>query len=106
DWSVIESALRPSAPRPRPTKRLVDREEPKAPSSKGLTAHRKSLEADGIESGRDVHEKYRHELIQMNRVMNELHSMGPKDEVPADTTTWLERLGEKLGDFLAEPSAG
>ncbi len=105
DWSLIESALRPTGPRARKTPRLVDREEPKPPSTKGLTSHRKNLEAAGLESGREVHEQYRNELIQMNRVMSELQSMGPKDEEAAETATWLERIGEKLGDFLAEPSA-
>ena len=76
------------------------------PPTKGLSSHRKNLEAEGIESGREVHEKYRNELIQMKRVMAELQSMEPKDEETAETATWLERIGEKLGDFLAEPSAG
>jgi serine/threonine-protein kinase len=106
DWSVIESALRPSSPPAGKTPRLIDREEPKPPSAQGLSSHRKGLEADGIETGREAHEKYRNELIQMNRVMAELQSMGPKDEGPAETTTWLERIGEKIGDSLAEPSAG
>ena len=83
----------------------MDRNEPKPPSTKDLSSHRKNLEAEGIESGREVHEKYRNELIQMNRVMAELRSMEPKDEAPPADATWLERIGEKLGDFLAEPSA-
>ena len=32
--------------------------------------------------------------------------MEPKDEPAAADGTWLERLGEKIGDSLAEPSAG
>ncbi len=106
DWSMIESALRPTGHGARETRRLVDREEPQPTSTKGLSAHRKALEAEGIESGREVHEQYRNQLIQMNRVTAELHSMGPKDEEPTETATWLERIGEKIGDFLAEPSAG
>ncbi len=106
DWSMIESALRPSGPEPREAPRLVDRNEPKPPSAKGLSSHRKELEEQGIESGREVHEKYRNELIQMNRVMAELKTMEPKDEPAAADGTWLERLGEKIGDSLAEPSAG
>ena len=27
-------------------------------------------------------------------------------KAPSEEETWLERIGEKLGDFLAEPSAG
>jgi serine/threonine protein kinase len=105
DWSVIESALRPTGRGARETPRLRDRNEPKPPSTKGLSAHRKGLEEEGIESGRDVHKKYRNELIQMNRVMAELHSTDAKEEEPAAGETWLERIGEKVGDFLAEPSA-
>ena len=78
---------------------------PKLPSSKGISSHRKALEEEGVESGRDVHEKYRNEVIQMNRAMAELRSTEPKREAPAEGETWLERIGEKFGDFLAEPSA-
>lgn len=107
DWSLIESALRPSAPQPRTASRLVEREEPKAPSSRSLATHRKELEEQGDESGRDVHKKYRNELITMNRVMAELKAVEPsKGEENDSEQTWLERLGEKLGDQLAEPSAG
>ena len=42
----------------------------------------------------------------MNRVMAELKTMETKDEPAAEEGTWLERLGEKIGDSLAEPSAG
>jgi serine/threonine protein kinase len=80
DWSLIESALRPTPNRAR--------------------------EAEGLESGREVHEKYRNELIQMNRVRAELETMAPKDDAPDAAESWLERLGEKIGDSLAEPSAG
>jgi hypothetical protein len=83
----------------------VSRNEAKPPSTKGLAAHRKILEEEGIESGRKVHEQYRSELIQMNRVMAELRSTEPKDETPPAGGTWLERIGEWFGDFLAEPSA-
>ncbi len=108
DWSLIESALRPSAPQPRAASRLVEREEPKAPSSRSLAAHRKELEDQGDESGREVHEKYRNELITMNRVMAELKAVETsKGEGNEDSDQKsLERLGEKLGDQLAEPSAG
>ncbi len=106
DWSLIESALRPSAQPARPATRLVEREEPKAPPSRSLASHRKELEEEGGESGREVHEKYRNELIQMNRVMSELRSVDPSTDKNSDEgQTWLERLGEKVGDYLAEPSA-
>jgi serine/threonine-protein kinase len=105
DWSSVESALRPTAHGSREGPRLVERHEPKPPSAKDLS-HRKILEEEGVESGRQAHELYRGELIQMKRVMAELRSMKPNDEVPPEGPTWLERIGEKFGDFLAEPSAG
>jgi eukaryotic-like serine/threonine-protein kinase len=106
DWSLIESAIRPDAAPARKAPRLVDRKAPERPSSKDLSAHRKGLEEEEGESGREAHEQYRHELIQMNRVMAELRSMTPEDEPAEREATWLERLGEKLGDQLTEPSAG
>ena len=42
----------------------------------------------------------------MNRAMAELRSTEPKDGAAPEDETWLERIGEKFGDFLAEPSAG
>jgi serine/threonine protein kinase len=106
DWALIESALRPTGHAAREAPHLVDRKESRPPSSKGLSSHRQSLEEEGSESGREVHEKYRNELITMNRVMSELRTMEPKDKAPETSETWLERLGEKIGDSLAEPSAG
>jgi eukaryotic-like serine/threonine-protein kinase len=105
DWSRIESALRPTGHGAREASRLVTRSEPKPPSAKGLSAHRQMLENEGNESGREVHGKYRSELIQMNRAMAELRSAEPKGEAPAADATWLERTGEWFGDFLSEPSA-
>ena len=84
----------------------MDRDEPKPPSAKGLSAHRKMLEEEGVESGREVHEQYRSEVIQMKRAMAELRSAEPKDDALSADATWLERIGEWFGDFLAEPSAG
>ncbi len=42
----------------------------------------------------------------MNRVTAELRSMEPADDAADAGPTWLERIGEKVGDSLAEPSAG
>jgi serine/threonine-protein kinase len=106
DWSLIESAIRPGAAPARKASHLVDRKAPERPSTKDLSAHRSSLEDEGGESGREAHEQYRHELVQMNRVMAELRSINPKDEPAEREATWLERLGEKLGDQLTEPGAG
>jgi eukaryotic-like serine/threonine-protein kinase len=106
NWSQIELALSPAAVRPSRTASLADQAEGKPGSSRSISSHRKILEAEGHESGREAHEKYRSELIQMNRVMAELRSMEPEDGAPAANHTWFERIGEGVGDFLAEPSAG
>ena len=52
-----------------------------------------------------MQKEYRNELIKMNRAMVELRSAAPSDETPSAAATWFERMGEKFGDFLAEPSA-
>jgi eukaryotic-like serine/threonine-protein kinase len=104
DWSLIESALRPPGHGAGDAPRTLDRHERKPPSTKDLSTHRRVLEEEGVESGRALYKEYRNELIQMNRVTAELRSTERKDEAPPAGATWLERLGEKLGDFLAEPS--
>jgi eukaryotic-like serine/threonine-protein kinase len=106
DWSMIESALRPTSQRPKEAAQLVERSEPKRRSTKDLSSHRQVLEEQGVETGRDVHAKYRQELIQMKKTMTELGSWEAKEGAPSAVATWLERIGEKIGDFLAEPSAG
>ena len=106
DWSRIESALRPGDRHSRGRSRLVEGDENRPPAARSLSSHRKSLEEDGVESGREAHEKYRNELIQMNRVMAELRSMDPDDESSVSGASWVERLGERIGDHLAEPSSG
>jgi len=104
DWSVIESALRTDHVAGE-VPRLVNGNEPKPRSTKSLSSHRQTLDEDGIESRREVHENYRKELIEMNRAMAERRSLELTHEASPDGATWLERIGEKLGDFLAEPSA-
>jgi serine/threonine protein kinase len=105
DCSLIESALSPKVPAGGTSSSFVDRPVPKAPSTKGLISHRQVLEEEGTGSGREALRNYRNELIQMNRAMNELRTTSQDDAAPA-RPTWLERIGEKLGDTLAEPSAG
>jgi serine/threonine protein kinase len=106
DWSRVESALRPAGQDAREPLRRSEKKVAKRPSIKGLSSHRRTLEEEGVESGREAHQTYRKHLIQMNRVMAELRSMEPKDGAPAAPETWLERMTEKLGDALAEPSTG
>ena len=106
DLTLIESALRPRSRAAREALRLVERNEPKPPSAKGLTSHRKLLEEEAGDSGREVQKQYRNEIIQMKKAMAELRSGEQKGEAEPETASWLERIGEKIGDFLAEPSAG
>jgi serine/threonine-protein kinase len=105
DSTVIESALRPADRAPREAARLVEKNEPKSRASKNLSSHRKSLEEDeGVETGREAQKQYRNEVIQMKRAMAELRAIVPSDQEPSEVKTRLERIGEKLGDYLAEPS--
>ncbi len=106
DWSLIESALSPKSQHARDSSRLVERSEPRRRSTKDLSSHRQVLEQQGVETGRDVHAKYRQELIQMKKTMTALGEMDANDPAPSAVQTWFERIGEKIGDFLAEPSAG
>jgi hypothetical protein len=106
DWSQIESALRPRSRRATEAPKLVERNEPKSPSAKDLVTHRKSLEEEGVDSGREVQKQYRNEVIQMKKALAELRSTDPAGDAAPESTTWFERIGEKFGDFLAEPSAG
>jgi eukaryotic-like serine/threonine-protein kinase len=105
DWSRIVSALRPTGYGAGQSSAPLSRGEPKSPSTKGLASHRRSLEVEGSESGREALKNYRNELIQMNRAMAEERSADSKDDEAVAVPTWLARVGEKLGDFLAEPSA-
>jgi serine/threonine protein kinase len=104
DWSMIESALRPTSPGDRERVRPSDRKIPSAPSSRGISGHRKALEGEGTETGRDVHSQYRKEVIQMKRELAEQQATEPDQKDASADETWLERLGEKVGDYLAEPS--
>jgi eukaryotic-like serine/threonine-protein kinase len=104
DWSLIESALRPTGYGGRKAPKLVDRDEPTPPSTRALSSHHKALEDEGAESGREVLQKYRSEVIQMKRAMAEIRSTEPTDASSSAAVTWLERIGEKVGDALAEPN--
>ncbi len=106
DWSRIESALPAPGAATRETPTLRDDSEARRSSSKDLASHRKTLEDEGIESGKDIQKKYRTELIQMKRAMEELRATEPKADEPDEDAGWLEHLGERIGDILAEPSAG
>jgi hypothetical protein len=106
DWSLIESAISPKRSGSRKAPNLVERSAPKAPSSKDLVSHRKNLEHEGADSGREVQKQYRNEIIQMKKAMAELRSTEPNGGSPPMAATRLERIGEWFGDFLAEPSAG
>ena len=96
DWSQIESALRPRARAAAEARQLVEKAEPKAPSSKGLTKHRMNLEQEGVDSGREVQKQYRNEIIQMKRALAELRSTDPTSDASApESATWFERIGRR-----------
>jgi len=108
DWSVIESALQSKQDRARETALTTRGAAPDShrPTSKCIDSHRRNLENEGVESGRRVQQEYRKELIQLKRALVEERTQGQTLEPPTVAERWLERLGEQVGDFLAEPSAG
>jgi serine/threonine-protein kinase len=108
DWSRIESALGPKQDGTWEPDHSLDRmgPEPARPAPARLRSHRLTLEEDGTESGRIVQQEYRKEVIQLNRAIVDQRAQEEASEPPPLAETWLERFGEQLGDFLAEPSAG
>ncbi len=110
DWSLVESELASKAGRGvgEPLSAGPRTASPTLPSTSSgrLNTYRRGIEEEGAESGRTVQQQYRQELIQMNRGLVEERSQDQAEGPPSTGETWLERLGEHLGDFLAEPSAG
>jgi serine/threonine protein kinase len=108
DWELIESALRPAGPGAPETPRLLSDDESKSPSHRRLSAHRKSLEEEGIESGREVHQQYRNELKQMKTAMLEQRSAEPTVQAPTRSDAlrdaFVERMADRVSEFLVEPS--
>ena len=108
DWSLIESALQSKRDRARETALSTTSAAHGSPrpTSTCINSHRKNLEDEGVESGRRVQQEYRKELIQLKRALVEERTQDQTLEPPTVAERWLERFGEQLGDFLAEPSAG
>ncbi len=108
DWSLIEAALQSKRDRARETANSTRRAVPDSsrPTPARIDSHRRNLEEEGVESGRRVQQEYRKEVIQLNRALAEERTQDQTLEPPTIAERWLERLGEQLGDFLAEPSAG
>lgn len=108
DWSLIESALHSKQDRTRETALSTRSAAPDSsrPTSMRLDSHRRNLEDEGVESGRRVQQEYRKEVIKLNRALVEERTQDQLSEPPSIAVRWLEQLGEQLGDFLAEPSAG
>lgn len=109
DSSVIEAALQSrwsQAPAPEPVSppsRSPVGLGSKSPLLDELDYHRQTLEEAGDETGRDVHRQYFAELSQLRRDQQQEGQGSAEDPSGGE---WLERLGENLGDFLADPSAG
>jgi hypothetical protein len=53
-----------------------------------------------------MQQEYRKEVIQLNRALVEEREQVEESEAESITQRWMERAGERIGDFLAEPSAG
>jgi eukaryotic-like serine/threonine-protein kinase len=108
DWTMIESALQKKRERTPQTAPTLSRTGAggSPTSTASLQTHRKRLEAEGDESGRSVQREYRKKVIELNRELAEERKEDSREEMPSLTETWLERLGEQIGDFLADPSAG
>jgi serine/threonine protein kinase len=109
DWTMVETALGPK-PKRTPEHDLAPTLRTHAPSSQAssrrLQSYRSSLEEQGEESGRTVQAEYRKEVIQMNRAIAHQRTEAEAEEKPTVADRWLERVGEQIGDFLAEPTAG
>ncbi|MFO0950688.1 MAG: serine/threonine-protein kinase [Isosphaeraceae bacterium] len=108
NWSLIETALKPAGVAQRAEPPAPERPRPapaRAAESASLATHRKNLEAESEESGREVHHQYRKELIQLNRAIadDQAERQQPRDQ--PETEGWVERVGERIGDFLGEPDA-
>jgi serine/threonine-protein kinase len=109
DWTMVESALGPKRRRtqePDSASTVRPRIPPSQPSSRRLNSYRSSLEEEGVESGRSVQAEYRKEVIQLNRTLADERTEAEADENQTVAARWLEKFGEQLGDFLAEPTAG
>jgi serine/threonine-protein kinase len=107
DTSVIEAALGPPnrlRPAPAPAGRRAE-VETRAPVVRELDSHRRALEADGEQSGRDVYRQYYTELSQLRREARAEPAEDPDGQEASAGRRWLESLGERLGDFLSEPTA-
>jgi serine/threonine protein kinase len=107
DWSRIETALMAEG---------SGSQYAYAPGSAGLAAtsatsqariesHRRSLEADGSESGRDIQHLYRAELIQLKREITESRTEDQGGHTSPASERWIEWIEDHFGN-LHEPSLG
>jgi serine/threonine protein kinase len=96
-WQGQAPASEPKSPPLRSGVALGSR----APLADELDHHRRTLEESGEETGREVHRQYQ---AALSRLPSEAQHEG-QGAREISGPVWLESLGEKLGDFLAEPSA-
>ena len=65
------------------------------------------LEAEGDESGRSVQREYRKKVIELKHELDRAaQGRFRSRKPPRSRKPGSRRLGEQIGDFLAEPSAG
>jgi hypothetical protein len=67
-----------------------------------LDVHRRELEAEGTETGRDVHRQYFAELSQLKREERDKLKEGQEAESVSARDRWLEKLGEVLSEPTGE----
>jgi serine/threonine-protein kinase len=108
DSSLIESSLRPDKATKAggaPAENMTQPTPPRPAEAVSVSSLWKRLEADGEESGREVHRQYRKEVIQLIRTISDDQTDRQQPEVPSAGEHWIERVGERLGDFFGEPEA-
>ena len=106
NWSVIDTALRSEEKRS-PSRPDAERMRPASdpPAAVNLAAYRKGLETDDGESGSEAHRRYRTELIELNRATTKAAERESEEGSSSPVGRWLESLGERIGNSLAEPGA-
>ncbi|WP_165226573.1 serine/threonine-protein kinase [Aquisphaera insulae] len=114
DWSRIESALRPdrkpaSDPSPTPPPSSSPRIEERPAFRPDAPRHELDDDEEEADLRRELagaaHKDYRKEVIELKKAIASGSEQVARSATVHSESTWLERVGEQIGDFLAEPSA-
>jgi serine/threonine protein kinase len=108
NWALIEPVIPSSGHAPGAASTRGERTlSPLTPKPVPLDSHRKKLEADGTESGRNVQSQYRQELIKLKRNLTDKQTLETATDPPASwRERFLDRCREQVEEFLTEPSLG